>query len=166
MDDDVAEKYNASAPHYDARYRSIQHDKYRYALSLIGPVEGRVLDVGCGTGLFAEYLGRRIEGIDISSGMLELASSRMNARCADATRIPFPSDAFDWVFSFTVLQNVSDYRTALVEIRRVMRTDGRCLLTYLDKAMFAPIGDAIEAMFAVEDRGVHGEDVFFLCTRQ
>lgn len=164
MEKDIAASYDASAHSYDARYRSIQRDKYRFALSLTGPICGRVLDVGCGTGLLAEYLGPDIEGIDISSGMLRLAARRMNVREADATDIPFPNDHFDWIFSFTVLQNISDYHAALSEVGRVLHPRGRCLLTYLNKPMFDEIGESIEHSFRVEQRHVHGEDVIFLCS--
>lgn len=164
MEKDIAASYDASAPYYDARYRSIQRDKYRFALSLTGPICGQVLDVGCGTGLLAEYLGSDINGIDISSGMLRRAARRMNVREADATDIPFPNDYFDWVFSFTVLQNISDYHAALREIGRVLHPRGRCLLTYLNKPMFDEIGESIEHIFKVEQRHAHGEDVIFLCS--
>src|SRR5437762_4213839 len=50
-------------------------------LSLLGPCDRRVLDVGCGTGIFASrllerYPETRVWGLDVSEGMLRQAQPR------------------------------------------------------------------------------------------
>lgn len=161
--DDTSSAYDSSAHTYDARYREIQFQKYAYALSLTGPIEGSVLDLGCGTGLFGEFLGREIWGVDSSKGMLACAQGRIRGVCADACSLPFDDGSFDWVVSFTVLQNIPDFACALDEVARVLAHDGRCLLTYLNKPQFAPIGDAICSKFDIISKGHVSEDAVYLC---
>jgi len=160
----IAEKYDSTSGHYDQRYREIQFAKYKMALSFFDGVGGDILDVGCGTGLLAEFLGRKIWGIDISKGMLRMSGDRMNYVHGDATDLPFDDLSFDHVFSFTVLQNIADYKTALLEIKRVMRRDGKCALTFLNKDKFKAIGDEIEKNFMVRDSFAYSEDVFYICS--
>ncbi|MDD4281891.1 MAG: class I SAM-dependent methyltransferase [Candidatus Methanofastidiosa archaeon] len=162
---DTDAAYDASAHTYDARYRDIQYAKYAFALSLAGgSMEGDILDVGCGTGLFGLYLGRAVYGVDSSQGMLTHARGRLRATHADACDLPFSDNSFDWVVSFTVLQNITAYDQALSEIARVLRPGGRCILTYLDKPPFEAIGCAITVRFRVLETAHHGEDCFFFAT--
>jgi SAM-dependent methyltransferase len=48
---------------------------------------------------------------------------------ADAIRLPFAPASFDAVFAFDVLEHVEDEDGALREIRRVLRPDGRFVLS-------------------------------------
>jgi ubiquinone/menaquinone biosynthesis C-methylase UbiE len=161
--DDTSAAYDASAHTYDARYRDIQQGKYAYALSLSGSLEGDILDIGCGTGLFGEFLGKEIWGVDSSPGMLSHAGGRVRAMCADACDLPFDDDSFDWVVSFTVLQNIPRAELAIDEVVRVLRPSGSCILSYLNKPQFAFIGEAIERRFSVCATGAHSEDIFYFC---
>lgn len=90
-----------------------------------------VLEVGCGTGLILERLGRvakRAEGIDLSPGMLEKARARgLRVKEASATALPYDAESFDLVVSFKVLAHVPDIRGALAEMARVCRPGGRIL---------------------------------------
>ena len=51
-----------------------------------------------------------------------------NVRTADLTALPFESEQFDLVICSHVLEHVPDDGTAMAEIRRVLRPDGRALL--------------------------------------
>ncbi|HOP08939.1 MAG TPA: class I SAM-dependent methyltransferase [Candidatus Methanofastidiosa archaeon] len=164
MGEDIARQYDASSEHYDLRYKQIQFDKYGMALSFLGGVEGDILDVGCGTGLLGEFLGRVIDGIDISRGMLERSKGRVRYVHGDARDLPYDDGTYDIVFSFTMLQNIKDYDQAIREIRRVMRRGGRCVLTYLNKEQYSGIGRSIDETFHVDHSFTHGEDVFYICS--
>ena len=161
--DDTTRRYDASSPSYDARYRDLQMEKYAFALPSPGDVRGPVLDVGCGTGLLGEYLTATVCGIDPSAGMLSYARGRVIPVIGDACALPFPDDTFPLTVSFTVLQNIADYETALNEMARVTHKDGRIVISYLSKSQFSPIGDAIARIFSVEESSPHSEDVFFSC---
>ena len=48
---------------------------------------------------------------------------------ADATSLPFPSEQFDIVTSFDMLQSVPDDRAAVRDMARVLKAGGRLVLT-------------------------------------
>lgn len=164
MGNDMAKRYDQTSGHYDKRYREIQFDKYRMALSFLDGIYGEVLDVGCGTGLLGEFLDMQIWGIDISKGMLDNSKGRVRYVLGDARKLPFEDSHFDFVFSFTVLQNIPDYEIALKEIGRVLKDDGRCVLSYLNKQDYSEIGKCIGRLFNVIRSFRYSEDSFYICT--
>lgn len=94
---------------------------------LDGDITGSVLDVGTGSGVFAEAFDRQgltVTGIDVSPEMLESAQRHVpNARFVEAAAdaLPFTDGAFDLVFLGHVLHEVPDPVRALAEARRVAR---------------------------------------------
>lgn len=89
----------------------------------------RVLDVGCGTGIFLEWLsgeGHQLTGIDPSPTMLNLARQRLPGRVAldegYAERLPYEDNAFDTVVLVGTLEFVNDPTEALAEAFRVARS--------------------------------------------
>jgi SAM-dependent methyltransferase len=86
-----------------------------------------VLDVGTGSGAFAEaFAGRGLQaaGVDVNPEMVEAARRFMpQARfeIAPAEALPFPADSFDLVFLGLVLHEAGDALQALREARRVAR---------------------------------------------
>ena len=86
-----------------------------------------VLDVGTGTGLFAEAFASRgleVAGIDASREMIASAQRYVpqgHFRQAPAEAIPYSDDAFDLVFLGHVLHEADDPLKALREARRVAR---------------------------------------------
>jgi ubiquinone/menaquinone biosynthesis C-methylase UbiE len=97
------------------------------ALSLDGLEVQSVLDVGTGTGIFAEAFvaaGLVVTGIDTNTELLALATGFAPAahfQEAPAERIPFPDGSFDLVFLGLVLHETDDPAAALQEARRVAR---------------------------------------------
>jgi len=96
--------------------------------------EGRVLDVGCGTGALLALLPETYErvGVDVSDSMLEVARRRgLEVRCASSERLPFEADSFDLVTTFAVLHHLIEpdvVRRSLEEMVRVTRPGGRMLV--------------------------------------
>jgi ubiquinone/menaquinone biosynthesis C-methylase UbiE len=86
-----------------------------------------VLDVGTGTGLFAEGFaacGLQVAGIDANPAMIEAARRLVpegRFRHAPAEVVPHPDGAFDLVFMGLVLHETDDPVQALREARRVAR---------------------------------------------
>jgi SAM-dependent methyltransferase len=104
----------------------------------VGP-EGRLLELGVGTGRIALPLhrrGRRIVGVDLSVPMLDRYRAKAAALGlpppavlrADATRLPFRDACVDAVLEVHVLHLVPDWRRALAEARRVLRPGGVVLV--------------------------------------
>jgi ubiquinone/menaquinone biosynthesis C-methylase UbiE len=95
-------------------------------LSLSGlKPQARVLDVGCGTALFAEAFARRgckITGIDIKESMIAEAKRLVpegEFRLGSAECLPFEDRSFAVVFFGLVLHETDDLIESLREAKRV-----------------------------------------------
>jgi ubiquinone/menaquinone biosynthesis C-methylase UbiE len=92
----------------------------------------RVLDAGCGTGIFTlDFLksGAIVTGLDISRGMLidavtVLKNLPFYAVQGDMLELPFPDSVFDKSVSITALEFIQDAQTAVSELFRVTRPGG------------------------------------------
>ena len=98
----------------------------------------RVLDGGCGTGVFARYLAAGMEegyvtGFDINKGFIahgiskleELSlQDRVTLELADGYNLPYGDGSFDAVTGYTYLGVLSDCEAGLREIIRVCRPGG------------------------------------------
>ncbi len=86
-----------------------------------------VLDVGTGTGLFAESFsqhGLKIAGIDASPDMVQAALGHVpgaDIRVGTAEKLPFDDDSFDLVFLGLVFHETDDPAEAVSEALRVAR---------------------------------------------
>jgi SAM-dependent methyltransferase len=107
-----------------------------------------VLDAGCGTGNYSRaLLGHvaRIEAVDLSAGMLEIARRKLCAADPDAPvvfhqasieALPLPAGAVDGVMVNQVLHHLTDdpaagwpvHRRVLRELGRVLKPGGVCVL--------------------------------------
>ncbi len=86
------------------------------------------LEVGVGTGRFAEALGV-LEGVDPSPGMLELASRRgILTRVGFGEELPYADDTFDGVLMVTTLCFLSEPDKVLKECGRVVKKGGHLVL--------------------------------------
>jgi len=97
-------------------------------LVLDGTNPKSMLDMGTGTGLFAEAFqqaGLLVAGVDINPKMLEVAQRYLpeaEFKQGAVEAIPFPDKSFDLVFMGLVLHEADDLLKALQEARRVART--------------------------------------------
>jgi len=97
---------------------------------LLGHGVGVCLEIGCGTGIHAarvRSLGRVPIGIDISSGMLRHARSRLPIVRASGGALPFPNASFSSVLAVMIHTDVEDYPAVLREASRVL-VRGGCLV--------------------------------------
>ncbi len=90
----------------------------------------RVLEVGCGWGELAEWIGRatgaEVVATDLSPRMVELAGARgVDARLADVQSLPFGDAEFDVVVAAWMLYHVPDLDRGIAEIWRVLRPGGK-----------------------------------------
>jgi ArsR family transcriptional regulator len=109
-------------------------------LALIPPQpEGRLLDIGTGTGRVLELLAPRFKealGVDASKAMLALARARLSGpdfahcgvRLADMYRLPLADHAFDTVVLQMVLHHAEDPAGAVREATRVLSPGGTLLV--------------------------------------
>lgn len=99
-------------------------------LKALGNVRGKkVLDWGCGTGLYAKELkkrGAKVKGFDISEEMIRIAKDEnpgVDFRVGSGLKIPF-NERFDIVFASLALHYLNDWDKALKEISRVLKKNG------------------------------------------
>lgn len=99
-----------------------------------------VLELGCGSCCFTPFAVRRtgpagrVIGFDIQEEMLAQCAKKKNVPelvQGDAYRLPFCENTFDAAYMVTVLQEIPDPHTALVECRRVLKKGGLLGITEL-----------------------------------
>jgi 2-polyprenyl-3-methyl-5-hydroxy-6-metoxy-1,4-benzoquinol methylase len=96
----------------------------------------RVLDLGCGDGVFAEVLagaGAPVVAVDVAEAALRRARRRLPAldvRLAPIDgKLPLEDNAFELVWASEVIEHIADTAQWLSEVRRVLAPSGRLLLT-------------------------------------
>jgi ubiquinone/menaquinone biosynthesis C-methylase UbiE len=119
---------------------------YRLELAAIKafmPKAGRGLEIGVGTGRFAEPLGVK-EGIEPAKAMAAIARKRgIKVYEAYAEELPFEDETFDFALMVTVLCFLTDPFQALREATRVLKPEGRLIIGMIDGD--SPLGRAYEA---------------------
>lgn len=97
-----------------------------------GRAKGKVLENGCGVGMYIEHLspcGGTVIGLEYD--FERAAETRKNSPHilnAAGESIPLPTSAFDMVLSHEVIEHVQDDRAAIREMIRVLRPGGRVVL--------------------------------------
>lgn len=137
----------------------------------------RVLDVGCGPGLwlslFAEHVapGGRVEGVDFSADLTRWASrttaegpggALVGVARGDFTALPYADGSFDVTFSANCLAYTSQRRCVLASQRRVTRPGGRVVAKDYDGAVLVvhPLDPALTAsMVAAAARALTREEL-------
>jgi ubiquinone/menaquinone biosynthesis C-methylase UbiE len=122
---------------------------YLARLSLTGTE--RVLDFGCGTGIVARTLAKRvgftgdIAAIDISEGLVAIGrryaeaegvGHRITYRSGDAHFLDIPDGDFDIIIAHTLISHVADPVAVLLEARRMLQPGGRVVVFDGDYASF------------------------------
>lgn len=101
----------------------------RWRRWLVAGAQGRVLDVGCGTGRSLALLEAPMPPVGIDPCLPSLLTARLRAPharlvLARAEALPFRDAVFDTVLSGLVFCSVVDPSAALRELRRVLRPGG------------------------------------------
>ena len=126
------------------RYSANQYGWHEWVFDNLDLPDGaRILEIGCGPGLFWQKNAPRLPAgwdvtlADLSTGMLIDARQALSAlgparlsvgprfTTADARYLPWIDDQFDAVIANHMLYHVPDRPQALAEFRRVLRRDGR-----------------------------------------
>lgn len=125
---------------------------YEEAIRRVGVSPGhRVLDVGCGSGVFlrlAADRGAQPFGLDASETLIEIARARVpkaDLRVGDMQFLPYDDDAFDVVAGFNSFFFAADMTAALREARRVAKPGAPVVIQVWGR----PEACALEAMKVV-----------------
>lgn len=84
-----------------------------------------VLDIGTGSGLFAETFHNKnikVAGVDLNPEMIEAAKRYLpdcEFKISPAEEIPFEDQSFDMIFFGVVFHEVNDFKKVLEEAKRV-----------------------------------------------
>lgn len=108
------------------------------AIRQLLPSEGKGLEIGVGSGIFAQPLGIK-EGCDPSDTMRKKAIERgINAVYGIAENLPYPSGSFDFVLMVTTICFVDDPDKSIAEVYRILKNKGKFIIAFVDKD--SPLG--------------------------
>lgn len=130
--------------HYDENQGRIYYGHICSSVSRNLPKGARLLDIGCGTGLFMQrYLktGGEAFGIDISGGMIKKAKFRNNSEVAigNAEILPFKDNTFDCVSSILAFSYLQSPEEMLRESFRVLKPGGAISICTLGRNVFTAV---------------------------
>jgi phosphatidylethanolamine/phosphatidyl-N-methylethanolamine N-methyltransferase len=136
---DVVRAYRRWAPIYDLTFGKLVEVGIKHATTSVNRYDGRVLEVGVGTGLSLPYYkaSLKVTGIDLSAEMLAKARERVERgrlnnieqlREMDATRLAFADQSFDVAAAMYVMTVVPDPTAVMHELARVTKIGGQVVI--------------------------------------
>lgn len=152
----IKNQYDLTAHFYDQRYLKIQYEKYEYILKNYILNNKVILDAGCGTGLFLEFITKsrkHNQGIhysfiatDISWNMLTRFKLKINGKekkirqkinliQSDLENLPFRGSVFNSIFALTSFQNLPNIIDGVNESLRVVKNEADVMLSILKKKL-------------------------------
>lgn len=129
---DIGEEYYKSRKHKSgSSYFYNENLEMPTTLKLLGNVKDKkILDVGCGPGLYAKKLTKKsakVKGIDLSEELIKIArqeNPKLDFKVGDIEKLPYKNSEFDIVLATLVLGHLSNWDKALKEINRVLKKEG------------------------------------------
>ena len=137
---------------------------------LLAHAGGETLEVGAGTGLNLAHYPRAVTRLVLSEpdehmraklqAKLDAATALPHAEVVEASAdaLPYPDASFDSVVATMMLCTVPDPPSALAELRRVLRPDGRLLVlehVRSERPGIARLQDAVTPLYGFVGRGCH-----------
>lgn len=166
--DKIRYRYDRIAGMYDLMEKVMEgRQMTKWRKTIIEELEGKVLEVGVGTGNNIQFYPDNIDitAIDFSSKMLKKASdksAKLNKSTKliemDAQQMVFEDNTFDTVFSTCVFCSVPDPIKGLKEIRRVCKNNGRIILlehVKSEKLLIGPLMDIFNPLVV----GLYGANI-------
>lgn len=131
----------------------LQKEASKLLVDFAGKLEGKGIDLGCGTGFlyrFSEW--KDTVGIDISQDMIRFYT-RFNKKAvvADMEKLPFKKNSFDFAVSNFSL-HWADFEKTVFQVRYTLKEKGKFVFNI-------PVGGSLEAV-----ENILGDTTFdFLC---
>lgn len=159
----IEEMFDAISPTYDfmntamtfGLHRSWRNSALKAATRALETPPDKILDIATGTGdvafRMAEiYPDADITGVDLSSGMLEVAEKkarhlapdkreRLHFKTGDCLNLQFPDDSFSLITVAYGVRNFERLREGYSEIRRVLRPGGILCVIELCQPRYFPL---------------------------
>lgn len=99
---------------------------------LVAFKDKKVLDVGCGVGMFMskfKKLGSDVYGIDVDKEKIKIAKkSFKNVFASPSEKLPFRKNSFDVVWLHEVIEHVDDDKQTITECFRVLKSGGKLII--------------------------------------
>jgi ubiquinone/menaquinone biosynthesis C-methylase UbiE len=124
----LSKTYNTDEPHFRPENQAKVKGRLKALAERTG--NGRLLDVGCGTGFIihlAADIFRKIDGVDITPAMMDQVDTSkgdITLTQSVAETLPFPDNTFDAASAYSFLDHLEDYRVVLKEVARVLKPGG------------------------------------------
>ncbi|MCK4456776.1 MAG: class I SAM-dependent methyltransferase [Thermoplasmata archaeon] len=150
---DKVEPFDRYADRYEDWFggNRFAYESELLAVKRLLPESGVGVEVGVGTGRFAEPLGIKI-GVDPSARMGEVARRRgIEVIAGVGENLPFRDSQFDFVLFVTTICFLDDVERALKEAYRVLKPGGATVIGFVDKN--SPLGKSYQQR--------KGENVFY-----
>ncbi len=115
------------------------------------PLDAAILDIGTSTGTNLRMLKEMgfvsYQGLDMNDDAIRWCAEKGLGvvRKGDICEIPFPDGSFDLVLVTDIIEHVDDDKQALREVRRVLKSNGRALITV----------PAFESLWGLQDEVAH-----------
>ncbi|KTD57277.1 malonyl-ACP O-methyltransferase BioC [Legionella shakespearei] len=146
---EISKAFNQHAAEYELAAK-VQHEigeRLFERLQYLKMAPQRILDLGCGPGMFSRELAKmypkaQIVGLDLAQAMLLQAKKKQSWRrkwslvTADMSHMPFPSGLFDLVFANQVIHWGHPQAQVFREINRVMNVNACFMFTTLGPDTF------------------------------
>lgn len=118
------------APYYESVFRPRFNEDWLRLLNL--PGNGRMLDIGGGTGRIGQFFADHMEVVllDESHPMLRQSKTKNNLQPiqGSAENLPFADEAFSRVIMIDALHHLADQTEAIKEMVRVLAPGGRLMI--------------------------------------
>ena len=127
---------------YDAMDFSDVNTAFAERAIELGPSQGMILDAGTGTARIPILMCQRrpqwqITGIDLAQSMLDVGQKNIEysglqdhikLELVDAKQLPYPDACFDMVVSNSLVHHLPDPLPFLLELKRVLKSNGAILM--------------------------------------
>ena len=113
--------------------RSFYTARFADAIRLLGKRVGRLLEVGCGSGIFLPELAKHCDSLFacdyhsslvLTAEMLRYESVPAALARADARTLPYASESMDAIICMSVLEHLHDLESPAEEFFRILRPGG------------------------------------------
>jgi 2-polyprenyl-6-hydroxyphenyl methylase / 3-demethylubiquinone-9 3-methyltransferase len=119
----------------------------------------QIIEVGCGGGIFCEYIakqGYNIVGVDLSLGAISVAQEHalinkltISYEIASVYQLPFADESFDVVISSDFLEHIEDLETAIYEMSRILKRNGLFIFDTISRNE-----KSVQTFMSLESQGI------------
>lgn len=147
---DIAQFYDSM----QNTFEDIPEPRHINNVASAGEIEGKILEIGCAKGIHGRLALEKNEdiimfGMDISFALLKEARNVKNLFVfqGDAESLPIESEVFHTVFVMEVLEHLLAPEKALREINRILKMNGRLVLSVPNKWWIVPYLPALSKYY-------------------